>query len=73
MKFGIPAATRSGGTGFAAAPETIKKLAASARYSVIVQSGPGAMMPVALQRGRVDIIGCHHPAGIKKESSCLRS
>jgi len=34
MKFGIPAATRSGGTGFAAAPETIKKLAASARYSV---------------------------------------
>jgi NAD/NADP transhydrogenase alpha subunit len=45
MEFRIPAKTRADATRFAATPETKRKRAASAHYTVIVQSGAGAGIP----------------------------
>ena len=41
MKIGIPTETRTGETRVAATPETIKKLLAGGKHSVVVQSGAG--------------------------------
>ena len=41
MKLGIPAETRPNETRVAATPETVKKLTASGKLSVLVQSGAG--------------------------------
>ncbi|HUO43712.1 MAG TPA: Re/Si-specific NAD(P)(+) transhydrogenase subunit alpha [Burkholderiales bacterium] len=41
MKIGIPAETRSGETRVAATPETIRKLTANERHTVLVQAGAG--------------------------------
>lgn len=41
MQIGVPAETRPGETRVAATPETIKKLAAGGRHTVLVQSGAG--------------------------------
>jgi NAD(P) transhydrogenase subunit alpha len=42
MKFGVPAETHAGEARAAAAPETVKKLAASGHHTMLVQSGGGA-------------------------------
>jgi NAD(P) transhydrogenase subunit alpha len=42
MKFGIPAETRPNETRVAATPETVKKLTAGGRHTVLVQAGAGA-------------------------------
>jgi NAD(P) transhydrogenase subunit alpha len=42
MKFGIPAETRPNETRVAATPETVKKLTAAGRHTVLVQAGAGA-------------------------------
>jgi NAD(P) transhydrogenase subunit alpha len=41
MRIGIPAEIYPGETRVAATPETVKKLTAGGRHSVIVQSGAG--------------------------------
>src|SRR5262244_3002008 len=41
MQIGIPAEVRPGETRVAATPETLKKLAASGHYQLLVQSGAG--------------------------------
>ncbi len=41
MNIGIPAETRAGETRVAATPETVKKLAAGGRHTILVQSGAG--------------------------------
>ena len=46
MNIGIPAETRPGETRVAATPETIKKLAAGGRHSLLVQSGAGVAASV---------------------------
>src|SRR5687768_10754424 len=42
MKLGIPAETIPGETRVAATPETVKKLTAAGKHTVLVQSGAGA-------------------------------
>src|SRR6195256_7088974 len=46
MNIGIPAETRAGETRVAATPETVKKLAAGGRHSILVQSGAGVAASV---------------------------
>lgn len=46
MQIGIPAETRPGETRVAATPETVKKLAASGRHAIFVQSGAGVAASV---------------------------
>jgi len=46
MNIGIPAETRPGETRVAATPETVKKLAAGGRHSILVQSGAGVAASV---------------------------
>src|SRR5688500_20240638 len=41
MLIGVPRETRPGETRVAATPETVKKLAASGRHAIIVESGAG--------------------------------
>jgi len=52
MNIGIPAETRAGETRVAATPETVKKLAAGGRHSILVQSGAGvaASVPTRISR-----------------------
>ena len=42
MIIGIPRETRHGETRVAATPETVKKLAASGKHSLVVEAGAGA-------------------------------
>src|SRR5271157_4203502 len=42
MIIGIPRETRAGETRVAATPETVKKLAASGKHPIVVESGAGA-------------------------------
>jgi H+-translocating NAD(P) transhydrogenase subunit alpha len=46
MNIGIPAETRPGETRVAATPETVKKLAAGGRHTLVVQSGAGVAASV---------------------------
>jgi H+-translocating NAD(P) transhydrogenase subunit alpha len=46
MNIGVPAETRPGETRVAATPETVKKLAAGGRHTVLVQSGAGVAASV---------------------------
>ncbi len=46
MNIGIPAETRSGETRVAATPETVKKLAAGGRHTLLVQTGAGVAASV---------------------------
>ncbi|HEY6240729.1 MAG TPA: Re/Si-specific NAD(P)(+) transhydrogenase subunit alpha [Burkholderiales bacterium] len=46
MNIGIPAETRPGETRVAATPETVKKLAAGGRHTILVQSGAGVAASV---------------------------
>jgi len=46
MNIGIPAETRAGETRVAATPETVKKLAAGGRHTILVQSGAGVAASV---------------------------
>ena len=46
MQIGIPAETRPGETRVAATPETVKKLAAGGRHTLLVQSGAGVAASV---------------------------
>ncbi len=46
MQIGVPAETRSGETRVAATPETVKKLAAGGRHTILVQSGAGVAASV---------------------------
>src|SRR5258708_7137016 len=46
MQIGVPAETRPGETRVAATPETVKKLAAGGRHTILVQSGAGAAASV---------------------------
>ena len=46
MQIGVPAETRPGETRVAATPETVKKLAAGGRHTVLVQSGAGVAASV---------------------------
>ena len=46
MNIGIPAETRSGETRVAATPETVKKLAAGGRHTILIQAGAGATASV---------------------------
>src|SRR3979411_2445549 len=41
MIIGVPRETRAGETRVAATPETVKKLAASGKHSIVVESGAG--------------------------------
>jgi NAD(P) transhydrogenase subunit alpha len=46
MQIGVPAETRPGETRVAATPETVKKLAAGGRHTILVQSGAGVAASV---------------------------
>ena len=46
MRFGIPAEIRPGETRVAATPETVKKLAAGGKHSLVVQAGAGVRAAV---------------------------
>jgi NAD(P) transhydrogenase subunit alpha len=46
MIIGIPRETRPGETRVAATPETVKKLAASGKHSIVVEAGAGAMSSI---------------------------
>jgi proton-translocating NAD(P)+ transhydrogenase subunit alpha len=46
MQIGVPAETRPGETRVAATPETVKKLAAGGRHTVLVQAGAGVAASV---------------------------
>ena len=46
MIIGIPRETRAGETRVAATPETVKKLAASAKHSLVVESGAGTLSSI---------------------------
>jgi NAD(P) transhydrogenase subunit alpha len=46
MQIGVPSETRPGETRVAATPETVKKLAAGGRHSLLVQSGAGVAASV---------------------------
>jgi NAD(P) transhydrogenase subunit alpha len=46
MQIGVPAETRAGETRVAATPETVKKLAAGGRHTILVQSGAGVAASV---------------------------
>src|SRR5262245_59614996 len=46
MQIGVPAETRPGETRVAATPETVKKLAATNRHTILVQSGAGVAASV---------------------------
>src|SRR5512134_2696359 len=46
MRIGIPAETRPGETRVAATPETVKKLTAGGKHTVLVQSGAGVAAAV---------------------------
>jgi NAD(P) transhydrogenase subunit alpha len=46
MMIGIPRETRAGETRVAATPETVKKLAASGKHSIIVESGAGILSSI---------------------------
>jgi NAD(P) transhydrogenase subunit alpha len=46
MNIGIPAETRPGETRVAATPETVKKLAANGRHTILVQAGAGVTASV---------------------------
>src|SRR5437870_4559471 len=46
MHIGVPAETRPGETRVAATPETVKKLAAGGRHTILVQSGAGVAASV---------------------------
>src|SRR5262245_37722966 len=46
MQIGVPAETRPGETRVAATPETVKKLSAGGRHTVLVQSGAGVAASV---------------------------
>jgi len=43
MHIGVPAETRANEARVAATPETVKKLAASGKHQLIVESGAGTM------------------------------
>jgi NAD(P) transhydrogenase subunit alpha len=46
MRIGVPAETRPGETRVAATPETVKKLTAGGKHTVLVQSGAGVAAAV---------------------------
>ena len=46
MIIGIPRETRPGETRVAATPETVKKLAASGKHTIVVEVGAGAMSSI---------------------------
>ena len=46
MQIGVPAETRPGETRVAATPETVKKLSAGGRHTIVVQSGAGVAASV---------------------------
>src|SRR2546430_6878655 len=46
MIIGIPRETRAGETRVAATPETVKKLAASGKHQLVVETGAGAMSSI---------------------------
>jgi len=46
MIIGIPRETRAGETRVAATPETVKKLAASGKHSLVVESGAGILSSI---------------------------
>ena len=60
MRIGIPAETSPGETRVAATPETVKKLAAGGRHTVMVQSGAGtgASIPDAAFTAAGASLGC---------------
>ena len=78
MRIGIPAEICPGETRVAATPETVKKLTAGGRHTVIVETGAGvgASIPDAefrggrrdarLRRGRLQPVR-HHPQGARPE------
>ena len=47
MRIGIPRETRPGETRVAATPETVKKLAASGKHEIVVESGAGIASSIA--------------------------
>ena len=46
MIIGIPRETRPGETRVAATPETVKKLSASGKHTIVVEAGAGAMSSI---------------------------